>query len=61
MWPMRLAGTARQYSGSASSQEMAMNAAIDMRPLRSSRCQYQARFMNRFEAISRRMVRMPAG
>src|ERR1043165_1209112 len=54
---MRLAGTARQYSGSAINQLMAMNPNNGIVG-GALRCQYHATVMKTLEAISSRMVVM---
>src|ERR1700693_1179234 len=55
--PQRLAGTARQYSSNAMSQEtrMAFHSGHEWPYLR---CPYQAKVMNTFEQVSRMMVFM---
>src|ERR1043165_3789772 len=53
--PMRLAGTCSRYSNSAMPQ-LTIAATHHGRSARLRRCAYHAKVMNRFEAMSRRMV-----
>ncbi len=53
--PMRFAGTIREYSKKASPQ-LASTATHQADALRRPRCEYQARFMKKLEAVSRPMV-----
>lgn len=56
--PTRFAGTAKQYSTPATSQEMRITVSNGFSSPPLPRCQYQATVMNTFDAISSRIVAM---